>query len=772
MKKSSRIIRNYFLLVIVFSLSELPAKGQAPILHINSYGVWDRSNAFNISVDTAYSYLRGISADVKWSDIQAIDSSHYDWSVIQAILQSAYNNNQMVNISIGVGPDSPAWIYANGAPRVITDDTQHPAWAQYPYYLDSDYKRFYFKMIDSLGIFLRTQPSNLFSHIAYVQVKTGCTGDEVAYKGNPIDTSFNLSNATWRAFRLDAFEKYRLTFNTGNGLTQIGLLFNNIDPVDEPNEWQWVLANITYGFGTKGGAYGRGHHLSDELTYRNTWTPYLLNPQGLQLFSAAEQDQTWTAPLYQINVPLGFYWGVISGLNTGLSVWLVTQSALYEAQARPELHNIFRLFNKYAGQIYPANANAAYVFFHEGLNSANTVKFPVNIYGSANQTNQARYIAICNAYAARGAQMDDVYAATKGQVYQRANQTGYNDAGWNIEESNYERWITQIKPDSTSIGLFRVRGVIDSSSSMYDRFARSFENSSGKNTMYFKFNQDLFSVAVPDSLTFKITWLDKYQNSTWAFKYYNASGLQTALNVTGIGDNQWKAVNVVLHNPLINQNGVLGSDFILVNTDVIDDIFHGIEVDITRTNLVLPIELLYINAIAIENQHIALSWSTATEQNTKLFEIQRSTDAINFTKIGEVNAAGNSSTNRIYLYSDYNVESDIVYYYRLKLIDADNRFDLTKIVSARLQTWNSVKNINVYPNPTNDYIIVDIDNSSNLNGYQLKIINDLGQTIFQSKIYNKQTHIDTKDWNTGSIYFIAITNEKGELIENKKMIKE
>ena len=581
--KISKKVKNHLFNIISFLCCTLSVHAQTTILPVNSYGVWDRSNAYNISVDTDYNYLRGKSADVNWEDVQANNSNQYDWSAIQTILQAAYLNNQMVNISVGVGPDAPAWIYANGVPSVLTNDTQHPNWTQYPYYLDTNYKSYYFNMIESFGNFLRSQPANLFNHIAYIQVKTGCTGDEVAYKGTPLNATYTISENQWRTFRLEVFEKFRLTFNTGNSNTQIGLLFNNIDPVDEPLEWQWVSNNITYGFGIKGGAYARGHHLTDELDFKTTWTPYLVNPLGLHLFSAAEMDQTWTKPLYQINVPLGFYWGALSGLNTGLSVWLVTQSALQEAQARPALHNVFKLFNKYAQQVYPSTAAAAYSIFHEGLNAQNTVKFPENIFGAANKQNQARYIAICNAYTSRGAQMDDVYSATQGQVYQRDQQTGYNDAGWNIEEGNYERWITQINPDETSIGLFRVRGVINASSSIYDRFARSFENSTGKNTMYFKFNAEVFSLSDPDSLTFKITWLDKNLNSTWALKYYNSIGLQTAINITGTGDNQWKTTNVTIHNPVITQNGVLGADFMLVNTDNIDDIFHGVEVDITRT---------------------------------------------------------------------------------------------------------------------------------------------------------------------------------------------
>ena len=575
-------IKIYLIYIITFIFWTQSVHAQSTILPINSYGVWDRSNRYDISVDTDYNYLKGISADVNWEDVQSINSLQYDWSEIQTILQTAYNNNQMVNISVGVGPDAPAWIYANGVPSVITNDTDHPNWTQYPYYLDNDYKTYYYNMISNFGDFLRSLPENLFNQIAYVQVKTGCTGDEVAYKGTPNNSSYIISDNQWRTFRLGVFEKFRLAFNTGNSNTQIGLLFNNIDPVDEPSEWQWVTNTITYGFGIKGGAYARGHHLSDELDFKTTWTPYLINPPVLHLFSAAEMDQTWTKPLYQINVPLGFYWGALGGLNTGLSVWLVTQGALEEAQSRPELHDVFKMFNKYSKQVYPSTADAAYSIFHEGLNSQNTIKFPVTIFGQANQQNQSRYSAICNAYASRGARMDDLSAATQGQVYQRDQQTGYNDAGWNIEEGNYERWITQINPDLTSIGLFRVRGNINSNSSKYDRFARSFQNSSGKNTMYFKFHSDVFTLSAPANLTFKITWLDKNPNSTWALKYYNSSGLQTALNITGIGDNQWKTINVTIQNPIINQNGFLGSDFMLVNTDSIDDIFHGIEVDITR----------------------------------------------------------------------------------------------------------------------------------------------------------------------------------------------
>jgi hypothetical protein len=178
--------------------------------------------------------------------------------------------------------------------------------------------------------------------------------------------------------------------------------------------------------------------------------------------------------------------------------------------------------------------------------------------------------------------MDDLESADIGQVNQRERQKGYNDAGWDIAEGNFERFLTQINADKTSIGLFRIRGEIDKNSSKYDRFARSFENATGKNTMYFKFDDEVFATSKPKSLKFTITWLDKNAGSTWALKYNKEKVMKTALEVKGKGDNQWKSVTVEVADMQLNHSGEFGSDFVLLNTDSIDDIFNGIEVNIQR----------------------------------------------------------------------------------------------------------------------------------------------------------------------------------------------
>ncbi|MBV5343286.1 T9SS C-terminal target domain-containing protein, partial [bacterium] len=67
---------------------------------------------------------------------------------------------------------------------------------------------------------------------------------------------------------------------------QITLTFNRLDPEKNPDEFKWVMTKIdpSIGFGIKGGAYNRGHHLSDENTYKSNWYKYLVNPKGFKLF--------------------------------------------------------------------------------------------------------------------------------------------------------------------------------------------------------------------------------------------------------------------------------------------------------------------------------------------------------------------------------------------------------------------------------------------------------------------------------------------------------
>ena len=580
------ILNSRILLLLLLYMTKFHAQS----LPITSYGVWDRGAGVVDYTDPKSDFIKGIEIAANWDEIQPTGSTSFDFSLFQQKLDLAVANDKLIRFSINVGPDCPLWLFNNGVPLVnvtIAPNSNQDYANRHPYYLDPEYKTFYYKLIEEFALFLRNQPQDKFDHIAFVQVKTGATGDEAPYKGDVINSSYAISTANWQAFRLEAFAKYKLYFNDVPN-RKIVLTFNNVDPIDEPEAYNYVMNQLdpVLGFGIKGGAYNRGHHLTDEQLYKEQWNPFLINPKvsagnpnGRKLFSASEMDQSWSKGFFALNYEIGFYWSALGGINTGLSCTNITESAMTYALANPGIIDIFKMYNRYAQQVYPATATTAFSVFHEGLNSADTVKFPEATYGNASKNNTTRYQNICNdpKYASRGARIDDPTYVTEGQVAQRENQQFYNDAGWEICEGNIERFMTQINPDATSIGLFRVRGTITATSSKYDRFARSFENSTGKNTMYFQLHNEL--PATNKNLKFTIIWLDKTAGSTWAFKYRNSAGLQT-IPFTGTGTNQWRTEVFNVIDGVMDQGGVNGSDFMLVNTDTVNDIFNGIEMNI------------------------------------------------------------------------------------------------------------------------------------------------------------------------------------------------
>ena len=83
----------------------------------------------------------------------------------------------------------------------------------------------------------------------------------------------------------------------------------------------------------------------------------------------------------------------------------------------------------------------------------------------------------------------------------------------------------------------------------------------------------------------------------------------------------------------------------------------------------LPIELIEFNG-KYYNTGIRLYWSTASEINNDHFEILKSSDGTNFTKIKTIIGRGNSSNITNYEYVDYDVCDKIVYY-KLRQVDYD-----------------------------------------------------------------------------------------------------
>lgn len=552
----------------------------------SAFGVWDRGDTFD---PREYPFIRGFAFGQKWSDVER-QPGVFDWSGLDRAIDKAAERKMFVYLALGVGPEAPEWIYKHGVPAVKTDgalDKHLEKWDVYPYYLAPEYKNYFRRLIAEFGKRIRSYPREKQERIAFVQVKTGCTGDETPYKGRAIDKRYDLTKASpeWLKFRLEAFEQFVNVFQGNPGEPRIDLLFNSVgasddlgETKDNSQEWDWVTSHVQGGFGIKNGALSRGHHLSGERSLFNQWVPYLVDPKGLTLFRRSEMDQTWQKTWYQLNLPLNVYWGAINALNHGQSVWDINDSALRGSKTYG-FEYAFHFFNRYAGQIHPATATDAFCALHKGLDAADTKAYPEDKFGKASRTNVDRMMKICAEYSRYGASVDDKNGLLLNQVRQRDTQAGFNDVGWDIWPDNYGRFLYQIDADATSVPLWRVGGPITKISPIYSRFARGFEHASGKDAMYFKLHEGFSADSHPKVMTVTVVWYDDRAGSSWKLDYdAGQPTMKTAATITGKGDKQWRHETFVLNDAVLRHGGTKGADFALVNTDEQDVAFSLIEV--------------------------------------------------------------------------------------------------------------------------------------------------------------------------------------------------
>jgi hypothetical protein len=139
----------------------------------------------------------------------------------------------------------------------------------------------------------------------------------------------------------------------------------------------------------------------------------------------------------------------------------------------------------------------------------------------------------------------------------------------------------------------------------------------------------------------------------------------------------------------------------------------------------LPVQLTEFKGTLQNNKTALLQWTTSAEYNSKHFELERSFDGINYTKITTIAAAGNSNSARQYGYTDRGPLTE-KNYYRLKSVDMDDHSKLSSIVLLKLVGAN--QDIQVLGNPFKDKLIVRFVMSPTTKG-ELKLTDMGGRLV-------------------------------------------
>lgn len=168
----------------------------------------------------------------------------------------------------------------------------------------------------------------------------------------------------------------------------------------------------------------------------------------------------------------------------------------------------------------------------------------------------------------------------------------------------------------------------------------------------------------------------------------------------------------------------------------------------------LPVEWLSFEGRFVGNV-VQLDWATGSEENNSHFVIERTHDGAHWEPIGEVAGAGYSMHITRYQFIDENPYSDYNYY-RIKQVDFDGSYDYSSIELVSTVLERAELNIDLYPNPANDYTLVKSTTGARNGRVQVLDIN--GKIVVeQAQNSNQAVRIDLTNLDRG-IYFVKYIN--------------
>jgi hypothetical protein len=181
-------------------------------------------------------------------------------------------------------------------------------------------------------------------------------------------------------------------------------------------------------------------------------------------------------------------------------------------------------------------------------------------------------------------------------------------------------------------------------------------------------------------------------------------------------------------------------------------------------NAPLPVKLMDFSVQKTTGDAVLVRWATGSEYNVDRFEIEVASgaDAYQaglFTKVGEVNSAGDHVTVLQYSFTDDFTDKFGVLYYRLKILDLDGSYYYSPVRSVNFDdviTWK------VYPNPSPDVfnLVYMIGNGEVLNAAVYDAKGRRIRTYTQRGTgYYRKLQVDLTNEPTG-IYLLRIYSGK------------
>ena len=182
----------------------------------------------------------------------------------------------------------------------------------------------------------------------------------------------------------------------------------------------------------------------------------------------------------------------------------------------------------------------------------------------------------------------------------------------------------------------------------------------------------------------------------------------------------------------------------------------------------LAVNFTKINA-SVDGNKVKVNWYTGSEQGIKNYDVEKSTNGINFSKTGSV-VASNASAGASYQWLD-NKPNSGNNFYRIRSNDENGQYTYSDIAKVQV---NGKKGIQVTPMFITNQRFTLFLNDVAAGSYDLLLTNTSGQQVYQKIIKNaggyNSLQIDLgKVYIAAGIYNLSVSNARG-VKENFRLV--
>jgi hypothetical protein len=178
--------------------------------------------------------------------------------------------------------------------------------------------------------------------------------------------------------------------------------------------------------------------------------------------------------------------------------------------------------------------------------------------------------------------------------------------------------------------------------------------------------------------------------------------------------------------------------------------------------LLVPLNLISFTGKGVDKR-VQLDWITENEANSDYIVVEKSTDKSTFNEITRLNSIGLSGGN----YQHYDNNPSEINYYRLKQVDVSGAFKYSNVVTVK---FNEKLGFSVYPNPASTSLTLEY--APIFKNGTINIIDAAGKRVLSKKVIELNKTILNVSTLQSGVYVVEITNEKGEMMQQKIVIEK